>query len=80
MFSCNFFYSNARSHCTEAGPGAGTGPGTGAGSTVHIAAGTGLGMGTGNIMLACLHVLEITLFQPCASVFIILERRNIVNT
>ena len=70
----------ACSHCTEAGTGAGTGPGMGAGSTVHIAADTGLGPGMENIMLACLHVLEIALFEPCASVFIILERRNIVNT
>ena len=62
----------ARSHCTEGGQGMGTG--TGAGSTVHIAVGPGTGPGVENIMLACLHVLETTLFNPCGNVFIILEK------
>ena len=57
----------ARSDCTEGGRG----PGTGAGSTVHIAAGAGTG--PGNIMPSCLHVLETTLFHPCARVLIILQ-------
>ena len=62
----------ARSHCTEGGQG--TGPGGGTGSTVHIAAGHGTRPGAENIMPACLHVLETTLFNPCGNVFIILEK------
>ena len=63
----------ACSHCTEGGSGAGAGPGTGAGSTVHIVVGPGPGTGPENIMPSCLHVLETTLFQPCAHVLIILQ-------
>ena len=57
----------ACSHCTEGAPEMGMG------CTVHIAAGAGPGMGLGNIMPSCLHVLETTLFQPCAHVLIILQ-------
>ena len=63
----------ARSDCTEGGRGPGPGLGTGAGSTVHIAVGPGPGMGLENIMSSCLHVLETTLFHPCARVLIILQ-------
>ena len=63
----------ARSDCMEGGRGPGTGAGMGAGSTVHIVAGPGPGMGAENIMLSCLHVLETTLFWPCAHVLIILQ-------
>ena len=63
----------ARSHCMEGRRGTGMGPGMGVGSTVHIAAELGTGPGPENIMRACLHVLEIAPFMPCATVLIILQ-------
>ena len=59
----------AHSHCTGLGTGTGQGMGQGMGCSVHIAPRPGVG----NIMRACLHVLERTLFQPRAFVFVVLR-------
>ena len=61
----------AHSHCTGPGQGQGPGPGPGpgAGCCVHIA----LRPGAGNIMRACLHVLETAPFHPRAFVFVVLR-------
>ena len=58
----------AHSHCT----GLGQGLGTGLGCSVHIALRPGVGPGAGNIMRACLHVLETALFHARAFVFVVL--------
>ena len=63
----------AHSHCTGPGTGTGQGTGQGTGCSVHIALRLRVGAGVGNIMRACLHVLETTLFQPCAFVFVVLR-------
>ena len=61
----------AHSHCTGLGTGQGTGLRTGC--SVHIALRPGAGLGAGNIMCACLHVLETAPFQPHAFVFVVLR-------
>ena len=58
----------AHSHCTGPRQGAGHGTGLGVACSVHIA----VGPGVGNIMCACLHVLETAPFQPSAFVCVVL--------
>ena len=63
----------ACSHCTGPGTGMGEGTGPGAGCSVHIAVRPGAGPGAGNIMRACLHVLETALFHPRGVVYVVLR-------
>ena len=63
----------AHSHCTGPGQGTGQGTGMGPGCSVHIAVRPGVGLGAGNIMRACLHVLEMALFHPRGVVYVVLR-------
>ena len=64
-------------HCTEPAPEPGPGPGRPPGSTVHTA--RVRDRVRENIMLFCLHVLEIALNEPRGFVVEMIKRRNVVN-
>ena len=66
-------------HCTEPAPGPGPGPGRPPGSTVHTARVRDRVRDRKNIMLFCLHVLEIALNDPRGFVVEMIKRRNVVN-